>query len=134
MQGRSSTIAYSLLVVDSYCGHNWGLCCSQMEQAWSMWWIVCSASLQSQSAESINANSLQVCSQATVSCSQPEYSDLLMSCQMVNWVSRGVVVSSGPSPLTSSTVLEQGFGFLIGGGGTRVATVCSQTWPGDLLF
>ena len=33
------------------------------------------------------ANSLQVCSQATVSCLQPEYSGLLMSCQTVDWVS-----------------------------------------------
>ena len=42
-----------------------------------------------------DANSLQVCSQTTVSCSQPEYSGLLMSCQTVDWVSRGVVVASG---------------------------------------
>ena len=61
-----------------------------------------------------DANLLQVRSQATVSCSQPEYSGLLVSCQTVDWVCRGVVVSSGPSPLT---VLEQGFGFLISGGG-----------------
>ena len=42
-----------------------------------------------------DANSLQVRLQATVSCSQPECIGLLMSCQMVDWVSRGVVVSSG---------------------------------------
>ena len=34
-----------------------------------------------------DANSLQVRSQATVSCSQPEYSGLLMSFQTVDWVS-----------------------------------------------
>ena len=34
-----------------------------------------------------DAKSLQVCSQATVSCLQPEYSGLLMSCQKVDWVS-----------------------------------------------
>ena len=34
-----------------------------------------------------DANLLQVCSQATVSCSQPEFSGLLMSCQTVDWVS-----------------------------------------------
>ena len=64
-----------------------------------------------------DANSLQVRSQATVSCSLPEYSGLIMSCQAVDWVSRGVVVSSGPSPLTSLTDSEQGFGFLVSGGG-----------------
>ena len=42
-----------------------------------------------------DVNSLQVCSKATVSCSQPEYSGLFKSCQTVDWVSRGVVVSSG---------------------------------------
>ena len=35
-----------------------------------------------------------------MSCSQPEYSGLLMSCQTVNWISRGIVVSSGSFPLT----------------------------------
>ena len=35
----------------------------------------------------VHASSLQVRSQATVSCSQPEYSGLLMSCPTVNWVS-----------------------------------------------
>ena len=50
-----------------------------------------------------DGNSLQVRSQATVSCSQPAYSGLLMSCQTVDWVSRGVVVSSGSSPLTFFT-------------------------------
>ena len=52
-----------------------------------------------------------------MSCSQPEYSGLLMSCQTVDWVSRGVVASSGFSPLTFLAVLEQGFGFLVSGGG-----------------
>ena len=42
-----------------------------------------------------DANPLQVCSQATVSCLQPEDSGLLMSCESVDWVSIGVVVSSG---------------------------------------
>ena len=63
------------------------------------------------------ANSLQVCSQATVSCSQPEYSGLLMSCQTADWVSRGVVVSSGTFPLTFLAISERGFGFLVRGGG-----------------
>ena len=31
MRHRSSTVPYSLLVVDSSCGHNWCLCCRQME-------------------------------------------------------------------------------------------------------
>ena len=44
-------IAHSLVVVDSSCSHNWCLCCHQMGQSWRMWWTVCSASLQSQSAE-----------------------------------------------------------------------------------
>ena len=64
-----------------------------------------------------DASSLQVHSQATVSCSQPEYSGLLMFCQTVDWVCRGVVVSSDPSSLVSLTVSEQGFGFLVSGGG-----------------
>ena len=55
-----------------------------------------------------DADSLQMCSQATVSCSQPEYSGLLMSCQTVDWVSRGVVVSSGFFPLTFLSVSETG--------------------------
>ena len=50
----------------------------------------------------------------------PEYSGLLMSCQTVDWVCRGVVVSSGPSPLASLSVSEQGFGFLVCGGGQRL--------------
>ena len=52
-----------------------------------------------------------------MSCSKPEYNELLMSCQTVDWVCRGVVVSSGPSPLTSLAVSEQGLGFLVSGGG-----------------
>ena len=64
-----------------------------------------------------DANSLQVRSQATVSCSQPEYRGLLMSCQTVDWVSLGVVASSGSFPLTFLSVSEQGFGFLVRGGG-----------------
>ena len=112
MRRRSSTVPHSLLVVDSSCGHNWCLCCRQMEQSWRMWWTVCDTSLQSH-----DAKSLQVRSQATVSCSQPEYSGLFMSCQTVGWVSRGVVVSSGPSPLAFLTVSEQGFGSLVSRGG-----------------
>ena len=64
-----------------------------------------------------DASSLQVHSQATVFCSQPEYSGLLKSCQRVDWVCRQVVVSSGPSPLASLTVSERGFGLLVSGGG-----------------
>ena len=50
---RSSAVPHSLLVVDSPCGHNWCLCFRQMEQSWRMWWTVCFASLQLQSAESM---------------------------------------------------------------------------------
>ena len=50
---RSSAVPHSLLVVDSSCSHNWCLCFHQMGQSWRMWWTVCSASLQSQSAESM---------------------------------------------------------------------------------
>ena len=64
-----------------------------------------------------DASSLQVRSRATVPCSQPEYSGLLMSCQAVDWVSTGVVVSSGSFPLTFLSVSERGFGFLVSGGG-----------------
>ena len=67
-----------------------------------------------------DANPLQVRSQATVSCLQPEYSGLLMSCQTVDWVSSRVVVSSGSFPLTFLSVSEQGFGFLVSGGGFRL--------------
>ena len=28
------------LVVGSFCGHEWCLCCSQREQSWRMWWII----------------------------------------------------------------------------------------------
>ena len=64
-----------------------------------------------------DANSLHVRSQATLFCSQPENSGLLMSRQTVDWVSRGVVVSSGSFPLAFLAVSEQGFGFLVSGGG-----------------
>ena len=64
-----------------------------------------------------DASSLQVRSQATVSCSQPEYSGLLKSCQTVDWVCTGVVVSSGSCPLTFLSVSEQGFDFLVSEGG-----------------
>ena len=101
---------HSLLVVDSSCGHKWRLCFRQMGQSWRMWWTVCSASLH-------DVNSLRVRSQAKVSCSQPEYSGLLMSCQTVDWVSRGVVVSNGSFPLSLLSVSKQGFGFLVSGGG-----------------
>ena len=50
---RSSAVPHSLLVVDSSCGHNWCFCCRQTEQSWRMYWTVCFASLQSQSAESM---------------------------------------------------------------------------------
>ena len=53
VQRRSSAVPHSLLVVDSSCGHNWCLCFRQMGQSWRMWWTVCSASLQWQSAESM---------------------------------------------------------------------------------
>ena len=57
------------------------------------------------------------CACRPVSCSQPVYNGLLMSCQTVDWVCREVVVSSGPSPLTVLTVSEQAFDFLVSGGG-----------------
>ena len=64
-----------------------------------------------------DASSLQVRSQATVFFSQSEYSGLLMSCMTVDWVCKGIVVSSGPSPVASLTVSAQGFGLLVNGGG-----------------
>ena len=71
-----------------------------MEQSWRMWWTVCSASFGGIAECRVHdASSFQVHSHPTVSCSQPEYSGVLMSCQMVDWVCRGVVVHSGPSPL-----------------------------------
>ena len=42
---------------------------------------------------------------------------IVVSRQTVAWVCGRVVVSSGPSPLTSLTVSEQGFGFVVSGGG-----------------
>ena len=50
---RSSAVPHSLLVVGSSCGHNWRFCFPQMGQPWRMWWTLFSASLQSQSAESM---------------------------------------------------------------------------------
>ena len=47
---------------------------------------------------------------------QPEYSGLLMSRQTVDWVSGGVVVSSGSLSLIFLSVSELGFGFLVSGG------------------
>ena len=72
-----------------------------------------------------DADSLQVCSQATIHfrCARRLQSSVLnlnimvCSCQTVDWVCRGVVVSSGPSPLAYLTVSEQGFGFLVSWGG-----------------
>ena len=52
-----------------------------------------------------------------MSCSQPEYNGLLMSCQTVDWVSRGVLVSSGSFSLPFLSVSEQGFAYLVSGGG-----------------
>ena len=120
MRRRSSAIPHSLLVVDSSCGHNWCLCFCQMGQSWRMWWNRLFRFFAIAECSVHDANSLHVRSQATVSCSQPEYSGLLMSCQTVDWVSRGVVVSSGSFPLTSLVVSEQGFGFLASGGGHRL--------------
>ena len=62
-----------------------------------------------------DAKSFQ-CPRRPVSCLQPEYSGLLMSCQTVDWVSRGVV-SSGFCRVAFLTVSEHGFGFVVSGGG-----------------
>ena len=64
-----------------------------------------------------DADSLQVRSKATVCYSHSEHTGLLMSRQAVDWVCRGVITSSGSSPLGFLTVPEQGFGFLESGGG-----------------
>ena len=78
-----------------------------------------------------DTNLLQMCLQATVSCSQPECIGLLMSCQRVDWVCRGVVVSSDPSPLASFRAV-----FWLPGKRrwTGFAVVCFETWLGCLLF
>ena len=81
-----------------------------------------------------DAKSLQVRSQGTVSCSQPEYSGLLMSCQMFDWICGGVVVSSGPSPLTPLTVSEWGFGLLVSGGGQRLQLFAPRLGQGIFSF
>ena len=60
------------------------------------------------------------------SCSQPEYAGLPVSYQAADWVCIGVIVSIGPSPLAFLTVLEQGFGFQLSGGGHGFAVVCPQ--------
>ena len=36
--------------------------------------------------------------------------------------------------MTFLSVSEQGFGFLVSGGGHGLQLFCSQTWPGDLLL
>ena len=129
---RSSTIPHSLLVVDSSCGHSWCLCFRQMGQSWRMWWTICSVSLQSQSAESMMPIRF-TCARRPVSCSQPEYSGLLMSCQTVDWVSRGVVVSSGSFPFTFLAVSEQGFGFLVSGSGHGLQLLTRAVWLAEWL-
>ena len=111
VQCRSSAVPHSLLVVDSFCGHySPRRCRHQMEQSWRMWWTICSVSLQSQCAKSMMPGCFE-CAHRLASCSQPEYSGLLMSCQMVGWVCIGLVVSSCSSSLAS--VSEQDFGFLV---------------------
>ena len=60
------------------------------------------------------ASSLQVRSQATVSCSQPEYSGL--SC-LARRLIGSVLVSSDSFPLTFLTISDQCFGLLVSGGG-----------------
>ena len=117
VQHWSSTVPLNLLVVHSSCGHNWCLCCHQRVQSWGMWWTVCSASLQSQCAH------LLQCS---------EYSGLFMSGQTVDWVCKGVLVSSGSSSPRSLTVAEQGYGFLVSGGGQGLQLFASRF--GQMLF
>ena len=85
MRSRSSSIPHSLLVVDSSCGHNWYPCCRQMGQSWRMWWTVCSAFLQSQSAKSMMPIRFR-CARR-LQCAG--YCGLLMSCQAADWVCRG---------------------------------------------
>ena len=97
---RSPAVPHSLLLVDSSCGQNWCLCCCQMGQSWRMWWAVFSLFFAIAECRVHEGSSFQVCSQVTVSCSQPENSGLVMSCQMVDWINIGVVVSSGSFPLT----------------------------------
>ena len=87
--------------------------------------MVCSASLQSQSADSMMPIHFR-CAHRPLSCSQPEYNGLFMSCQMVDWICSSF-------PLTFFTF---GAGFWLPGKWrlTGVAVTCSQIWPGDLLF
>ena len=66
--------ALTLEVTDNY-GSNDVLPCGAYGP-WRMWWTVCSASLQPE-CKVHDANLLQVPSQATVACSQPECSGLL---------------------------------------------------------
>ena len=73
------TVPHSLLVVDSSCSHNWCLfppdetVLEDVVECLSRFFAIAEGRV-------LDANSLQVRSQATVSCSQPEYIGLLMSC------------------------------------------------------
>ena len=124
---RSSAVPHSLLVVDSSSGHNWclfppdGTVLEDVVDRLFRFFAFAECRVH-------DANSLQLRSQATVSCSQPEHGGMLMSCQMVGWVSRGVVVSNGFFPLIFLSVSEQGFGFLVSGGGHGLQIQRSISW------
>ena len=72
--------------VGSSCGHNWclfptdGTVLEDVVDRLFCFFAIAECRVH-------DAKSLQVRSQATVSCAQPVYSGLLMSCQTVDWVS-----------------------------------------------
>ena len=72
-------------------GHNWCLCCRQMGQSWRTWWTVCSASLQSQRAESMMPTRFRCARRPQCPVCSLNNSGLLMSCQTVDWVAWGLI-------------------------------------------
>ena len=69
-------------------------------QSWRMGWTVCFASLQSQSAESMMPICFRCARRPQCPVRNLNIVVCSVSCQMVDWVCRGVVVSSGSFPLT----------------------------------
>ena len=122
-----------LVGVDSSCGHNWCLCFRQMGQSWRMWWIVCSASLQSQSAESVMPVRFRCARRPQ--CPVRNLNIVVCSC-----LARGLIESAEGCNLQWSFSIDTFDCFRVGfwppgkWRWTEVAVVCSQTWPGDLLF